>query len=528
MRFVSSSRYGPTFRIGKWLDSILTPIAQIYCEEEYLKDSTHFLKILEEHKHIIEKNLIFSLDVKGMYPSLRKDVVLDALQYALESEVTPNMDVNRKNCLMEAAKLCIENAVLFYRDSWYRSHIGMPTGGSESSSLANITLRYLLTLFKRTPMYIEKYIYHIPMLSRFLDDIFGAWLGTVSDFNSFVDTINDFMSNYGLVFDTKKTQIGKTVDFLDVKIDVSSGSLVTDIFIKKTDSPNLLHRLSFAPNHLFKAIPTAQYRRACIISSTSELKESQFNRITQKLKNNGYSSLELAPARAKALKVNRAEVLDKCTTQNKEQNLENNSTILSFVSTFNSHIILFRKFFNDSKHEINELIGPHQIIMSTRKNPNLKDVLFSGKKFAGTQFKSNASKPCSKTCLTCPLLSLPQKITLENSTYFLFQGGSCKSEDLIYVCICKLCNDFYVGQTITPLNIRVNGHRAHFRDGHPEKSALAQHISQDHANMMHEHTNNFKIGILIKSNPLSLNRLEDKFIIDTLADTKHLNRYKPV
>ena len=362
----------------------------------------------------------------------------------------------------------------------------------------------------------------------FLDDIFGAWLGTVSDFNSFVDIINDFMSNYGLVFDTKKTQIGKTVDFLDVKIDVSSGSLVTDIFIKKTDSPNLLHRLSFAPNHLFKAIPTAQYRRVCIISSTSELKESQFNRITQKLKNNGYSSLELAPARAKALNVNRTEVLDKCTTQIKEQTLENNTTILSFVSTFNSHINLFRKFFNDSKHEINELIGPHQIIMSTRKNPNLKDILFSGKKFAGTQFKSNASKPCSKTCLTCPLLSLPQKLTLENNTYFLFQGGSCKSEDLIYICICKLCNDFYVGQTITPLNIRVNGHRAHFRDGHPEKSALAQHISQDHANMMHEHTNNFKIGILIKSNPLSLNRLKDKFIIDTLADTKHLNRYKPV
>ena len=98
----------------------------------------------------------------------------------------------------------------------------------------------------------------------------------------------------------------------------------------------------------------------------------------------------------------------------------------------------------------------------------------------------------------------------------------------IYVCICKLCNNFYIGQAITALNIRINGHRAHFRDAHPEKSALAQHIAQDHANMMHEHTNNFKIGILIKSNPLSLSRLEDRFIIDTLADTKHLNRYKPV
>ena len=528
MRFVSSSRYGPTFRMGKWLDNILTPISMTFCEDEYLKDSTHFLKNLEQNKSIFEKNFIFSLDVKAMYPSLRKDVVLDALNYALESDVTPNIEENRKNAIIEGAKLCIENAVLFYRDIWYISHVGIPTGGSESSSLANITLRYLLLLFKRTPAYIERYDNLIPMLNRFLDDIFGAWLGTVSEFNSFVDLLNDFMSGYGLVFDKKKTQIGKSVDFLDIKVDISSGSLVTDIFIKPTDSPNLLHRLSFAPNHLFKAIPYSQYRRASIISSTNELKESQFKRITTKLTNNGYSEKDLVQPKFKALNVNRSEILNKCTPHRVEKPPEQNTNIISFVSTFNCHIDSYRTFFNEHKDELNALIGPHKIIMSTRKNPNLKDVLFSGKQFAGTQFRSSSSKPCSKTCLTCPILSLPSKLTLENNTYFLFQGGSCKSEDIIYLCVCKLCNDFYIGQTITPLNIRMNGHRAHFRDGHPELSALAQHIAKDHAHMMHEHTNNYSIGILVKSNPLSLTRLEDRLIRDNLADINHLNKYKPV
>ena len=527
MRFVSSSRYGPTFRMGKWLDNILTPISMTFCEDEYLKDSTHFLKNLDQHKDIFEKNLIFSLDVKAMYPSLRKDVVLNALHYALESDVTPTIDENRKNATIEGATLCIENAVLFYRDVWYISHVGIPTGGSESSSLANITLRYLLLLFKRTPAYIEMYANLIPMLNRFLDDIFGAWLGTVSEFNSFVDLLNDFMSGYGLVFDKRKTQIGTTVDFLDIKVDISSGSLFTDIYIKPTDSPNLLHRLSFAPNHLFKAIPYSQYRRASIISSTNELKESQYKRITTKLKNNGYSGKELAPSKFKALNVDRNDVLSRCTPNRTEKPPEQ-VTNISFVTTFNCHVNFYRTFFNESKEDLNALIGPHKIIMSTRKNPNLKDVLFSGKQFAGTQLRSSSSKPCSKTCLTCPILSLPSKVTLENNTYSIFQEGSCKSEDIIYLCICKLCNDFYIGQTITPLNIRMNGHRAHFRDGHPELSALSQHIAKDHAQMMHEHTNNYNIGILIKSNPLSLTRLEDRFIRDTLADSNHLNKYKPV
>ena len=197
------------------------------------------------------------------------------------------------------------------------------------------------------------------------------------------------------------------------------------------------------------------------------------------------------------------------------------------MSTYNDHIQKFRNFFNDNVDDINKLIGPHQIIMSTKKNANIGDVLFSGKKFSGTQVRSNAIHPCSKRCLTCPLLALPNQITLENMTYTLYQEGSCKSEDLIYVCVCNICNDFYVGQSIIPLNKRMNNHRTHF-NGKPSSSALSQHIQQDHPDMMHNHTKNYTIGILVKCNPLNLTRIEDRIIVDTRADQIHLNRYKPV
>ena len=105
---------------------------------------------------------------------------------------------------------------------------------------------------------------------RFLDDIFGIWSGSHGDFLLFFDDLNIFLSRYGLEFEKKKMQIGKKVDFLDVSVDISSGSLETDIYIKPTDSPSLLHRSSFAPPHLFKSIPYSQFRRATIICSNDQ------------------------------------------------------------------------------------------------------------------------------------------------------------------------------------------------------------------------------------------------------------------
>ena len=50
------------------------------------------------------------------------------------------------------------------------------------------------------------------------------------------------MSQYGAVFDLAKIQFGKIVNFLDIIVDISDGTLQTDIYIKPTDLPNLLNR----------------------------------------------------------------------------------------------------------------------------------------------------------------------------------------------------------------------------------------------------------------------------------------------
>ena len=409
---------------------------------------------------------------------------------------------------------------------------GIPTGGPESSSLANITLRYLILKYKQTEEYLDMFSQYVKSFSRFLDDVFGNWTGTGQQFYQFINHLNHFMSDYGIEFDMESTQFGKIVNFLDVVVDISSGYLVTDMYIKPTDSPNLLNRGSFAPSHLFTSVPYTQYRRASLICSTNELRDKQYQRITDKLVNNGYSLDELIVSQERAKLLDRSNILQIADPQqsiNGIQNNEQNVTVsLSFVTNYNFHAKLFRSYFNNKKVELNNLIGSHRIIMALKKNPNIGDSLFSKKKFAATRVRSNSLSPCRSNCKTCPLLTPLNKFTLEGRIFPLFTEGSCKSEDVIYVCVCKSCDDFYIGQTITPLNLRMNNHRGHFFDGKPERSALALHIHRDHPNMVKNHTDNYTVGILAQVNPLSLTKTEDRFIKNTEADRLHLNRYKPL
>ena len=291
------------------------------------------------------------------------------------------MPEERRDSIIEAVKLCLENSFLFYRDQWFSLLLGIPTGGAESSSLANITMRYLFIKYRESLQYTNSDTNLNTVFYRFLDDIFGNWNGSKQQFQQFTNSLNTYMSDYGIVFDIAKIQFGKIINFLDIIIDISGDSLETDIFIKPTDSPNLLNRESYAPCHLFKSIPYSQYRRAVVICSNSSLKLKQFDRITSKLISNGYSVNELKIAQDKANLLDRTSILN---YKNKDNDILNNQnevpkTVMTFVTTFNAHIETFRNFFKDNIDELTNLIGPHKIIMALKKNPNRKCIVFQKK-----------------------------------------------------------------------------------------------------------------------------------------------------
>ena len=178
------------------------------------------------------------------------------------------------------------------------------------------------------------------------------------------------------------------------------------------------------------------------------------------------------------------------------------------------------------------MIGDHRIIVSERRNPNLKDLLFVKKKFTEEETDRSAiSHPCHRNCKTCPMVYLNGCIVIDGIRLMLYPDeGSCIMEDIVYIAYCMVagCNDFYIGHTINRLRDRCSGHRGSFKPGCYKKSALAYHIFNDHPEVLSEGLNkyNFAFGVLKQVDPRFLADAENLFIVQFKADTKHLNRYK--
>ena len=101
----------------------------------------------------------------------------------------------------------------------------------------------------------------------------------------------------------------------------------------------------------------------------------------------------------------------------------------------------------------------------------------------------------------------------------------------IYIAICKLCDksNSYIGQTVTAVNTRFNGHRGSFKiDDNKtyEKSALSEHCYDYHRDSFD--LSYFKIGIVKTCSSANLDRAEDSMIIKYRTNIWGLNRMKVI
>ena len=92
---------------------------------------------------------------------------------------------------------------------------------------------------------------------RYIDDIFLIWEHGEESLKEFLDYLNSchptikFTANYS----------PKSVEFLDVKVIRHGDSLVTDLFVKPTDTHQYLHASSSHVYHSKRSIPYSQALR---------------------------------------------------------------------------------------------------------------------------------------------------------------------------------------------------------------------------------------------------------------------------
>ena len=121
---------------------------------------------------------------------------------------------------------------------------------------------------------------------------------------------------HGITF---KGEVGKTVDFLDITVSLTSdGKLRTKMFVKPTDATRYLNRRSDHSPHTFVSIPFSQFCRAVVLCSDPTDKVTCMDYIAEKLGNSGFKDEEINMSRLKAMKIDRDKLLSKSRNQEKE------------------------------------------------------------------------------------------------------------------------------------------------------------------------------------------------------------------
>jgi len=118
IRLVHATKEGPLYRLEKWVSPYLTEVSRAYCQEEFLLDSPDLLNKIEDINtdralQDLGTNVnLFTLDVVNLYPSIKPDTALLALDHALgNSSMDPHRNFVRQLCM--ASQTLFSRMLLF-------------------------------------------------------------------------------------------------------------------------------------------------------------------------------------------------------------------------------------------------------------------------------------------------------------------------------------------------------------------------------------------------------------------------------
>ena len=256
-RFINAAKHGPLYRLGQWSSPHLTKISRAYCGEEFILDTPHLLRQIEDfNREPSSGNLLLAtLDVEALYPSINPQLALSAITEAFAEDSTTSDGI--KTALREFIELGFEESFVTFRGSCYKPLIGIPTGGCDSRQIADIFLHWLL--FTKIKDNIAQWSF-VKLFRRFIDDGFLIWKGTKRQFSLFVTNLNALAENFGIRFGS--WEIGKSVNFLDLTLYLDDQNKVQyKIYTKPTDARNYLRTDSFHPPHVFRSVAFSQMLR---------------------------------------------------------------------------------------------------------------------------------------------------------------------------------------------------------------------------------------------------------------------------
>lgn len=190
--------------------------------DSYLKDSASLISLIKP----LEWQQDFwwaSLDVTALYTNIRHNLGLTSIKGFLDKD--PEMPNRQKNFILEHIKFILTHNIFKFEDTIYHQSCGTAMGTKFAPSYANL----FMGAFEKNMIIGSNWQNHIVIYRRYIDDLFFVWKGDESDFEKFVNHLNE--NDWGLSFtgNISKTQL----EYLDIDLNVSDNHVTTKTFFLK-------------------------------------------------------------------------------------------------------------------------------------------------------------------------------------------------------------------------------------------------------------------------------------------------------
>ena len=477
-------------------------------------DTGNLIKDLEKvnaSKTLENENVhLFTLDVEKLYPSIQPELAMQAIKETLAAD--RSTDRKTKAAIEQFIKLSFENSYVTYQNHCYKSKVGIPTGGSLSRQIADIFLHWILFI-KMTPKLTL--IQAIRFWRRFIDDCVGIWRGSKRAFDNFVNQLNAETMRYGIKFPLNEIQFGKSVHILELCVYLDELNRIHYCgYSKPTDAKRYLNPNSFHPSSVFNSIPFSQMLRTLRNNSEEGRRAVELQQCIDHFSNSGYDLNKLNELKLKAtshLAVN--------TTQEEKETL-------TFPVHFFNKLSEFKAVLHSLSEVFMNLIGDTRIILALKKGSSIGNNMVRNKQLSAPNFEVDSQHCNGRGCMQCPQILEENELWINGKYLRIPNSLNCKSRNIIYLWVCKLCNykEAYFGRTTQECHDRSSGHRGCFNNEKWEKSALSMHAKEVHQTTFS--LNIFSIAVIKKTSPQRLRREEFKHIDKFKTISLGLNRYK--
>ena len=561
-RPIISANGAPTEKISQFVDHFLNPPTKLL--KSFVKDTTHFIQILETLGKLPPNCILATLDVSSLYTNIPNDEGIEAARNTLQRS-RPWTDVKPTN----ASLIMLLETVLKKNNFQFNGNNYLQVGGTAmGTKLAPSYAINFMGTFEERHMY--SYTLQPLIYLRYIDDIFIIWQHGEEELNKLVSHLNNCSEHIKFTSETST----EAVAFLDTLVQLQDNQITTDLYSKPTDSHNYLMYNSAHPQRCKDSIPYSQFLRIRRICSHIEDYDRHAIVFSVFFFKRGYPIELLEKAATRARDLDRSELLK--ITLGDVKTID--TDMIYLITTYHPHDnnlkdIIYHNWEILGKSQATEELYHKRLRCGYRRPKNLRDLLVRAKVkrlpednlvdpsyrppspppgplmsqsmtsvttkarkqqrnisdfFAPIASKSDtvlaaitklpATPPTSikRTnlkergfsfcntwgCRFCKLLNKQGTIlcTATQKTHNCMKKISCRSSNLIYAITCKRCGLQYVGQTLKRLRDRFAGHFGDIDNSRQEKS-IGRHFSQ--AN--HKGADDMEITVLefIKNPPRS-------------------------